>query len=147
MPKGSPQKPVYELATVDAASISFLVNRILKVGPRAPLLLADLQADFTAIVDKKNKEASKKTMDDLVVLQEELSALPELPEVDWSRMRDIHFQEELRGRASLVDRLNKMGCQLCPDFEEHVSSRLALMRDALTASMPSSMRSSLSRRP
>jgi hypothetical protein len=57
------------------------------------------------------------------VLHEELSSLPDLPEVEWTRLRALEFQDLLRQRGVLRDRLVKMGCQLCPDFEEHVSGQ------------------------
>jgi antiviral helicase SKI2 len=65
-------------------------------------------------------------MNDLAVLHEEVSSMSELPEVEWTRMRELEFQDLLRQRIGLVDRLSKMGCQLCPDFEEHVSVERAL---------------------
>lgn len=55
------------------------------------------------------------------MLHEELSSMPDLPEVEWTRLRALEFQDLLRQRGVLRDRLVKMGCQLCPDFEEHVS--------------------------
>ncbi|KAK8853069.1 hypothetical protein IAR55_003770 [Kwoniella newhampshirensis] len=109
LPKGSFPNPTWELATVDTNSVSFVVNRILK-------------ADHTGIVDKKAKESIEKTLHDLAVLHEELSTLSELPEVDWSRLRAIDFQESIRQRALLVDRLAKLGCQLCADFSDHYAT-------------------------
>jgi antiviral helicase SKI2 len=79
------------------------------------------QADSTGLVDKKSGDVSTKTMNDLAIMHEELTSLPELPEVEWSRMRDLEFQEALRQRMSYLDRLSKLGCQLCENFEDHVS--------------------------
>lgn len=79
------------------------------------------QADSTGIIDKQSPEACDKTTQDLAVLHEELSSLPDLPEVEWTRLRALEFQDLLRQRGVLRDRLVKMGCQLCPEFEEHVS--------------------------
>lgn len=60
-------------------------------------------------------------MNDLAVMHEELTSLPELPEVEWTRLRSLEFQETLRQRTSYLDRLVKLGCQLCENFEDHVS--------------------------
>jgi len=67
-------------------------------------------------------------MDQLAILHEELATLPQLPEVDWGRFKTIDFQEDIRNRAVLADRLAKMGCVRCPDFEEHVGHLLVHSR-------------------
>jgi antiviral helicase SKI2 len=74
----------------------------------------------TGIVDKDDHKVQQKVMDNLAILHEELAS-GELPEMDWSRMRAIEFQDPLRQRTSLADRLARFGCQLCDEFEEHVS--------------------------
>jgi hypothetical protein len=175
LPKGSFANPTWELVAIDATSISFVVNRILKVSddgphdPHDPHVLCNscglyglydldngilqacppvtshcrfstcppfprlsirprgiadpsrVQADSTGIIDKQSPETCDKTTQDLAVLHEELSSLPDLPEVEWTRLRALEFQDLLRQRGVLRDRLVKMGCQLCPDFEDHVS--------------------------
>jgi antiviral helicase SKI2 len=60
-------------------------------------------------------------MNELAIMQEEITSLPELPEVEWTRLRALEFQEALRQRTSYTDRLAKLGCQLCDNFEDHVS--------------------------
>jgi antiviral helicase SKI2 len=60
-------------------------------------------------------------MQDLALLHEDITGLPELPEAEWGRFKTLEFQELLRQRAVLSDRLVKLGCQLCEDFDEHVS--------------------------
>jgi antiviral helicase SKI2 len=80
----------------------------------------DHQIDSTAIVDKKSKDVSEKTMTDLAAMHEELTSLPELPEVEWTRLRALEFQEVLRQRTSYLERIAKLGCQLCENFEDHV---------------------------
>jgi hypothetical protein len=89
---------------------------------------ADDQIDSTAIVDKKSKDISEKTTMDLATMQEELTSLPELPEVEWTRLRALEFQEVLRQRTSYLDRIVKLGCQLCENFEDHVSFFVRLPR-------------------
>jgi antiviral helicase SKI2 len=43
-----------------------------------------------------------------------------VPEVDWSRIRLLDFQELLRERNHLADQLNSFACVLCEDFATHV---------------------------
>jgi antiviral helicase SKI2 len=73
------------------------------------------------MVDKKSGEVSSNTMNDLAIMHEELTSLPELPEVEWTRLRDLEFQESLRQRMSYMERISKLGCQLCENFDDHVS--------------------------
>ena len=44
-----------------------------------------------------------------------------IPEVDWSRMRSLEFQETLRTRNERAKRLMSAQCVSCPDFDNHVS--------------------------
>ena len=44
-----------------------------------------------------------------------------IPEVDWSRMRSLEFQETLRTRNERAKRLVSAQCTSCPDFDDHVS--------------------------
>ncbi|WWC64395.1 uncharacterized protein I303_107005 [Kwoniella dejecticola CBS 10117] len=106
LPKGSFPNPQWEIATYDTTSLSFVVNRILKI-------------DHSGIIDKSSKDARDKALHDLTILHEELSSLPDLPEVDWSRIRAVEFVDAIRQRAILDDRLAKLTCQTCPDFHDH----------------------------
>ena len=44
----------------------------------------------------------------------------QIPEVEWSKMRQLEFQENLRSREALEKRLEGKGCTLCEHFSEHV---------------------------
>lgn len=59
-------------------------------------------------------------MNELALLYEDITSGPELPEVEWTRLRAIEFQDLLRQRIGLYDRLIKLNCVSCPDFEDHV---------------------------
>lgn len=120
LPSGTFANPTFEVTSVDATSISFVVNRILKVSPLNDLG-ADTQADSIGIVDKKSAEAREKVMHGVAEIYEEVSSLPSLPEVEWDRLRAMEFQDLLRQRTSLMDRLEKLQCTKCPDFDDHVS--------------------------
>lgn len=116
--------PQWELKAVDSSSVSFVTTRILK-------------ADTVAILDKRSKEVSLKTMNELVRLQEQFASGDVLDEFDWSRLSKLEFQELLRQRIALSDRISKLGCTLCKDFEDHVSLPLAETADGSTRSFTS----------
>ena len=83
-------------------------------------LRAHWQVDPIALVNHRNKDLALQTMQALIELQTELASLPELPEIEWTRLRAIEFQEMLRNRIALTDRIVKLECQHCPDFDKHV---------------------------
>lgn len=107
LPEGKFNEPQWELCTVDAASISFVTTKMLKLN-------------ITAILDQRNRDVTFKTMEELVQIHEELSEGGDLEEFDWSRLSKLEFQETLRQRIALTDRLSKLGCVLCDHFDEHV---------------------------
>ena len=111
LPAGSLPRATYELVTVDASSISLVVNRLLKVNT-------------SGIVDRRAEDPSEKAAHDLAVVHEELGGLgySSMPEVEWTRIRELQFQELIRQRAVLMDRLAKLGCVLCDEFDQHVSN-------------------------
>jgi antiviral helicase SKI2 len=44
-----------------------------------------------------------------------------IPEVDWSRMRSLSFQETLQSRMEMEKKLGHRACELCANFDSHVS--------------------------
>ncbi|KAG9042495.1 hypothetical protein FS837_010810 [Tulasnella sp. UAMH 9824] len=42
-----------------------------------------------------------------------------IPEVDWSKVKTLEFQETLKSRQSFAARLEGKICVSCPDFDEH----------------------------
>ncbi|WOO80266.1 Putative ATP-dependent RNA helicasec [Vanrija pseudolonga] len=103
--KGGFSDPQYQITRIEAPSVAFVTDRILKL-------------DITSILDKKAKEPAQAALKDLVRIHEELAS-GDLVEFDWSRLSKLEFQELLRQRIGLTDRISKLGCQLCKDFEEH----------------------------
>jgi len=55
----------------------------------------------------------------LQTVVQEWSTAATIPEVDWGRLRALEFQELLRSRGSVEEKLRKR-YQLCPSFSEHV---------------------------
>jgi antiviral helicase SKI2 len=81
--------------------------------------------DVNAVLDKNKPEAIEATLSALQGMYESLKIGESIPEVEWTRMRQLDFQEALKARNSLADRLKSMSCQLCADFAEHVSRILS----------------------
>jgi len=48
----------------------------------------------------------------------------QFPEVEWSKMRMLDFQDNLRLRNAIAARLEGKSCVLCEHFDEHVRRRL-----------------------
>ncbi|KAI0778677.1 antiviral helicase [Trametes elegans] len=98
-------EPTYELVAVPLTSIALVSDRTIKV----PYWLVD-----TPRISKMNNT--------IRMLQEVLGEwlqADSVPEVDWSKLRALEFQETLRARDALVPRLNQFACTSCPQFEEH----------------------------
>lgn len=50
----------------------------------------------------------------------------DIPEVDWSRMRSLNFQEVLQSRSEMEKLMQNRACTLCADFDTHVSLSLVI---------------------
>lgn len=52
-----------------------------------------------------------------------------IAEYDWNKIKDIEFQENLRAKTSLIQKMKtEFQCTRCPDLEEHVRKIFGLMR-------------------
>jgi antiviral helicase SKI2 len=58
---------------------------------------------------------------DLQSIVTEWISLGDVPEVDWSRIRLLEFQDLFRKRAILIDKVEQSTCLSCPEFYKHVS--------------------------
>ncbi|KAI5454433.1 Antiviral helicase ski2 [Naganishia albida] len=99
-------EPTWEIVTVATSSINLVVNRVEKV-------------DVNAVLDKCNPEAIESTLSSIKKIYDSLKQSETLPEVEWTRMRQLDFQEALKARNNLAERLKSMSCSLCADFSEH----------------------------
>ncbi|KAF8963922.1 antiviral helicase [Flammula alnicola] len=97
---------VYELRAVPQTSIVMVTNRSLKVN-------------VNDIVDRHLISRMREGIAALQSIVQEWMATGTVPEVDWSRMRALEFQEILRSRDLLVKGLKDKKCLLCPDFSDH----------------------------
>ncbi|KAF9011054.1 antiviral helicase [Cyathus striatus] len=97
---------VYEVRAVPLSSVSFVTSRIIKV-------------DVDAIVERHLISRMTEGIKTLQALICEWFPSGEIPEVDWSRIRSLEFQETLRSRDQLVHALRMKNCVQCPNFKEH----------------------------
>lgn len=54
------------------------------------------------------------------ILQDWLTSQKDIPEVDWSKIRLLDFQETLQQRNTIVQRNSNRGCLQCSSFIPHV---------------------------
>jgi antiviral helicase SKI2 len=78
------------------------------------------QINVDAIVDKRLKTSMQHAATQLNDLASRWSGLQAIPEVDWSRIRTLEFQEVLQNRDQIVRVLDGYGCLHCETFDEHV---------------------------
>lgn len=97
----------YELSAVPLTSVILVSSRVIKV-------------DVDAMVERHLVRSLNGTLASLQQVIEEWAGLSEIPEVDWSKMRSLDFQETLRARDALAKRLQQRACSLCSNFEQHV---------------------------
>ncbi|KAF8167466.1 antiviral helicase [Crassisporium funariophilum] len=97
---------VYELRAVSLTSIAMVTSKTLKV-------------EVNDIVDRHLISRMKEGISALQSLVQEWISTGTVPEVDWSRMRALEFQEILRSRNALMKGLRNKQCILCPDLSNH----------------------------
>ena len=50
-----------------------------------------------------------------------LSNVSVIPEYDWTKIKELEFQEKLREKNRLSESLTNFTCTKCPDLVSHVS--------------------------
>lgn len=99
---------VYELRQVPITSIYLVTDTTMKI---------DVHAIMERTISKMTESVTK-----LKTLVEEWLTQSSVPEVDWSRIRTLDFQEALRKRDSLAAHLKDRPCLSCPDFARHFAN-------------------------
>ncbi|KZT72960.1 ATP-dependent RNA helicase [Daedalea quercina L-15889] len=96
---------IYEFREVPVTSVAMVTGNTIKVELEYILLgrILQMQEAIRALAS---------------VLEEWLQS-DAIPEVDWSRMRSLEFQETLRSRNERAKRLVNAQCTSCPDFDNH----------------------------
>jgi len=80
------------------------------------------QVDVDMIIERQRISVMNEVVEQLHDIAQEWtnSPSPAVPEVDWLKMRQLEFQENLRSRNALEKRLEGKGCILCENFDDHV---------------------------
>ena len=85
-------------------------------------MLGVLQVDVDNIVERHLITPMREAVKSLNVMVQEWHTAGAVPEVDWSRIRSLDFQEVLKSRNESAGRLQNYACTLCSDFDHHVRS-------------------------
>lgn len=68
-------------------------------------------------VRRSNPTANEEVKNDLIQVYKDLGSLSE---TDWSKVRDLTFNEARAARRSAIDTIATAKCLECPTFVEHV---------------------------
>ncbi|KZV82840.1 ATP-dependent RNA helicase [Exidia glandulosa HHB12029] len=97
----------YDFSTVPVTNIWMVTNRVIKV-------------DADSIVDRGKVSAVNDAVRQLREVSAEWTAAGDtIPEVDWSKIRALDFQDVLHSRNALAASLQNKSCLLCGDFDAH----------------------------
>ncbi|PCH34097.1 antiviral helicase [Wolfiporia cocos MD-104 SS10] len=96
----------YELAQLPIASIAMVTTQTIKV-------------DVPMIVPGHRIAAMKAAVQSLSEVLEQWLQSENITEAEWTRIRTLEFQETLRLRNQLVERLDSCSCTQCSDFDDH----------------------------
>lgn len=121
-----PENATYDVASVNLSGISFVTNKAVKVRCCTVFGFGDIselrvQVDASAIVDDHKKAPILGATSALETVVTEWATAGTLLEIDWNRMRTLEFQETLRLRNQVRERLKKFECTLCDNFNDHAS--------------------------
>ena len=72
-------------------------------------------------IQQGDRAVIKQVTHDLVKLGQEWDS-SDWKEVDWSKVRDLQFQELLESRNKAGAAITECACRSCPEFITHVSS-------------------------
>lgn len=78
--------------------------------------------DVPLVLERQRISVMTEITDQLIKIAEEWKAdnLSVIPEVDWSKIRELDFQENLRTRNALDMRLEGKISVTCHEFQKHV---------------------------
>ncbi|CAG7851695.1 DExH-box ATP-dependent RNA helicase DExH11 {ECO:0000305}; AltName: Full=AtHELPS {ECO:0000303/PubMed:21535471}; AltName: Full=Protein SKI2 homolog {ECO:0000303/PubMed:22511887}; Short=AtSKI2 {ECO:0000303/PubMed:22511887} [Serendipita indica DSM 11827] len=102
------EERAYDVCIVPISSILRVTNRVIK-------------PDIDMILERQRISVMREIVEQLQEIATEWhnASPPRIPEVEWSKMRQLEFQENLRSREALEKRLEGKGCTLCEHFNEH----------------------------
>ncbi|KAJ3283372.1 hypothetical protein HK104_010409 [Borealophlyctis nickersoniae] len=102
----SPDKVTQEVTVVPYTDIAVITRMQLKM-------------DADAILDQRDESETSKIGQQLLRVAEEMHEGGKIPENDWSKIRELDFQERLRDKEALMAQLGSFQCVRCPDLDDH----------------------------
>lgn len=117
--------PTYEFSTVPLTSVTMVTSHTVKVDDAhkfsSTITDGQDQVDVDYIVFAHRISHMQDAIQSLTAVLEQWLSSKTIPEVDWSHIRSLDFQEILRSRNELAKRLADYACTLCEAFDSHVS--------------------------
>ncbi|KAG8788155.1 hypothetical protein FRC15_005856 [Serendipita sp. 397] len=88
---------------------------------KAVPLTSIARVDLDAILDRQKISVMNELVEQLYEIAAEWNQGPtsQVPEIDWSKIRQFDFQEGLKSISALEQRLEGKGCLLCEQFDDH----------------------------
>ncbi|KAK9760627.1 Antiviral helicase ski2, variant 2, partial [Basidiobolus ranarum] len=109
--------PVTRVALPDATSYAHRIEAI-SFSDIAIITRNSLKLDPEAILDRVNDVEISRVTQELFKYAEEANSSTIL-EYDWSKIRELEFQEQSKEKDILFSKLDKFQCIRCPDMSEH----------------------------
>ncbi|KAI8826931.1 antiviral helicase [Fimicolochytrium jonesii] len=78
-----------------------------------------IKIDPELVTAKRDRAEIARAVQELLRIGQEINAAGQISEYDWSKIRDIDFQERYREKEHLLAQLNNFQCVKCPDLMEH----------------------------
>jgi len=97
---------------ISISDIELVTDRMIKVGLRTTHLIC--QMDGTR---RTNPTANEDVRNEMLDLYKDLGSLNE---IDWSKVRDMSFNEDKTNKRVAAEKIATSHCLECPDFLEHV---------------------------
>ncbi|KAI8839115.1 antiviral helicase [Chytriomyces cf. hyalinus JEL632] len=104
LPRASRQS--VEIIAVPYSDLSVITKHMIKL-------------DQDAILDGSSSVETSRVGQVLMHLAEEMTQQGGIPENDWSKIREMEFQEKEKEKNSLMSKLSMFQCSKCPDLIEH----------------------------
>ncbi|KAJ3021953.1 hypothetical protein HKX48_007426 [Thoreauomyces humboldtii] len=78
-----------------------------------------IKVDPEQVLGRKDRGEISRVVHELWNIAEDITKAGSIPEHDWSKLRDIDFQEKYREKEGLLARLSSFQCVRCSDLLEH----------------------------
>ncbi|KAJ3135035.1 hypothetical protein HK100_003090 [Physocladia obscura] len=96
----------FEVIAIPYSDMSIITKHVLKM-------------DQDAILENRFASETTRVGQMLIRIAEEIAGEGKIPENDWSKIREMEFQEKENEKNSLLAKLSGFQCSKCPDLVEH----------------------------